>query len=69
MYDACKAGAGVVLLQEGRPVALGRRMADTELKWGTVEQGMLATVHQMEKWRCYLGSGHLTVVTDHQPNT
>lgn len=68
--DACKYGIGAVLLQEDRPVAFeGRRMTETELKWGATEKEMLAVVYHLEKWRCYLEGRHFTAVTDHQPNT
>ena len=68
--DASGVGVGAVLLQEGRPVAFdGRKLTDTEMKWGATEQEMLAVVHHLEKWRCYLEGSEFTVVTDHQPNT
>ena len=68
--DASGVGIGAVLLQQSRPVAFdGRKLTDTEGKWSATEQEMLAVVHHMEKWRCYLEGRHFTVVTDHQPNT
>ena len=68
--DASGVGVGAVLMQEGRPVAFdGRKLTDTEMKWGATEQEMLAVVHHLEKWRCYLEGSEFTVVTDHQPNT
>ena len=68
--DACKIGIGAVLLQEHRPVAFeGRKLTPAEQTWGTTEQEMLAVVHHLEKWRCYLDGRKFTVITDHQPNT
>ena len=68
--DASGLGIGAVLLQEGRPVAFdGRKLTDAEKNWSATEQEMLAVVHHLEKWRCYLEGRHFTVVTDHQPNT
>ena len=70
VVDASGVGIGAVLLQDERPVAFGgRKLTDTELKWSTTEQEMLAVVHHLNKWRCYLEGRHFVVVTDHEPNT
>lgn len=68
--DASGVGLGAVLLQNNRPVAFdGRKLTDVEQKWPPTEQEMLAVVHHLHKWRCYLDGRHFTVVTDHKPNT
>ena len=70
VVDASGFGIGAVLLQDERSVALdGRELTDTEFKWLTSKQEMLAVVHHLNKWRCYLEGRHFVVVTDHEPNT
>lgn len=68
--DACGVGVGAVLLQDGRPVAFeGKSLTDAEKKHHVGEQELLAVVHALELWRCYLQGVEFTVVTDHSPNT
>ena len=68
--DASGVGVGGVLMQAGRPVAFeGRKLTPAEKNWSATEQEMLAVVHHLEKWRCYLEGVQFTVITDHQPNT
>ena len=68
--DACGVGLGAVLVQAGRPIAFeGNRMTEAEQKYGTGEKELLAVVHALELWRCYLDGVEFTVVTDHSPDT
>ena len=57
----------------GRPVAfLCRKFTDAERNYGVGEQELLAVVHAMRTWRCYLegvNADMFTVVTDHNPLT
>jgi len=59
-----------VLVQGGRPIAFeGKRLIEAEQKYTTGEQELLAVVHALQLWRCYLDGVEFTVVTDHSPNT
>ena len=68
--DACGVGLGAVLLQAGKPIAFeGKRLSEAEQNYDVGEQEMLAVVHALELWRCYLDGTDFVVVTDHSPNT
>ena len=69
--DASGFGIGAVLLQDGRPVCFdSRKLSSAEKNYSATEQELLAVVHAMRTWRCYLeGAKAITVVTDHRPNT
>ena len=59
-----------MLVQGGRPIAFeGKRLIEAEQKYTTGEQELLAVVHALQLWRCYLDGVEFTVVTDHSPNT
>ena len=68
--DACGFGIGAALLQEGQPVAyLCKQFSDAERNYTVGEQELLAVVHAMRTWRCYLegvNADMLTVVTKHE---
>ena len=68
--DASKHSLGGVLLQGNRAIAYeSRTMNGAEQRYGVGEQELLATVHYMRKWRCYLEGAHsFVVVADHNPN-
>ena len=68
--DASKHSIGGVLLQDGHAIAFeSRLMNGAEQRYGVGEQELLATVHCLKKWRCYLEGGEpFVVVTDHNPN-
>src|SRR3569623_1702650 len=68
--DASTVGIGAVLLQDNRPIAFeSRKLSDAEKIYTTTEQEMLAVVHALQTWRCYLEGATFTVVTDHVSNT
>ena len=68
--DASTVGIGAVLLQDNRPIAFeSRKLSNAEKNYHTTEQEMLAVVHALKTWRCYLEGATFTVVTDHVSNT
>jgi hypothetical protein len=68
--DASDLGLGGVLLQEGQPVAFeSGKLNDAELNYQTIEKEMLAVVHALRLWRCYLEGAEFTVYTNHVSNT
>lgn len=70
MCDAPGIGTGAVLLQGGRPVAFeSRKLSSAEQNYTVTEQELLAVVHALTVWRCYLEGVTFRLVTDHNPNT
>jgi hypothetical protein len=68
--DASGSAVGAILMQDGRPVAFESRvMNPAERNYPVGEQELLAVVHALTVWRCYLEGPKFTVVTDHSPNT
>ncbi len=66
--DASIEGLGGVLLQEDRPLAYeSRRLIPAEVYYTKGEQELLAVVHALNVWRCYLEGSDFTVVIDHNP--
>eukprot|EP00877_Chromochloris_zofingiensis_P003160 jgi/Chrzof1/12845/Cz07g09130.t1 len=67
--DASGFGIGAVLLQHGHPVAFESRKLNTaERNYHTTERELLAVVHALQVWRCYLDSSWgFVCVTDHNP--
>jgi hypothetical protein len=68
--DASDLGRGAVLLQEGHPVAFeSRKLNSAELNYQTTKKEMLAVVHALRVWRCYLEGADFTMYTDHVSKT
>jgi hypothetical protein len=68
--DASKVALGGILLQEGRPLAYeSRKFSPTETRYSTGDRELLAVIHCLKVWRCYLHGQPFTLVTDHKPNT
>jgi len=68
--NACGIGLSAVLLQDGRPIAFeGKCMTPAEQNYHVGQQELLAVVHALELWRCYLDGTNCTVALDHSINT
>ena len=66
--NASDYGIGGVLLQEAHPLAFeSRKLNSAELNYTTTEKELLAIVHALRTWRCYLEGFEFTAVTDHNP--
>ena len=68
--DASGIGIAAVLLQDGKAIAYdNRKLSPAERNYTTTEQELLAVVHALRVWQCYLEGAQFEVVTDHCPNT
>ncbi|GKD63394.1 putative mitochondrial protein, partial [Tanacetum coccineum] len=64
--DASDEGIGVVLQQQGHPIAfLSRSLAPKHKGLSTYEKELWAVVYALEKWRGYLLDRHFKIKTDH----
>jgi Reverse transcriptase (RNA-dependent DNA polymerase)/RNase H-like domain found in reverse transcriptase/Integrase zinc binding domain/Chromo (CHRromatin Organisation MOdifier) domain/Retroviral aspartyl protease len=68
--DASYKGLAGMLSQDGHPVAFeSRKLHGAELNYSPTELEMLAVVHCVKLWRCYIEGRAVHVYTDHKPNT
>lgn len=67
--DASGEGIGAGLFQHDKVIAFeGRKYRPAEYNYSVGEQELLAVVHALHVWRCYLeGAPAFKVITDHNP--
>jgi hypothetical protein len=57
-----------VLLQDGHPIAYeSRKLIPAEQRYSVADRELLAVVHALKVWRCYLQGPDFTLITDHKP--
>lgn len=66
--DASKFDLSGILLQDGKPVAYeSRKLKPAEGNYPTHDREMLAAIHCLRTWRCYLDGSRFELHTDHKP--
>lgn len=52
-------GIGAVLLQGGRPIPFGsKKFSPAEKNYDTSQRELLAIIHALKQWRCYVAGVH-----------
>ena len=65
--DACGDSIGVVLSQEGHPIAYeSRRLHEQEKNLGVYEKELISMIHALELWKHYLLGTTFFIYIDHQ---
>jgi hypothetical protein len=68
--DASDIGLDGVLLQKEHPIAYeSRKLNSADQNFTTTEREILAVVHALRVWHCYLEGVYFEVETDHKCNT
>jgi hypothetical protein len=66
--DASDYALGAILIQQGKPVPYKSRILNSaERNYHTIDKEMLAVVHALKIWRCYVEGTSFKILTDHQP--
>ena len=66
--DASDAGCGLVLENNGKPVAYAsKRWSEAEAKKSVTEKELAAVIFGVKKFRFFLKGAHFLVVSDHKP--
>ena len=66
--DASNYATGAILLQHGHPCAFAsKKLLPAECNYTTEEKELLAVIHALKLFRCYLEGNTFTILTDHNP--
>jgi hypothetical protein len=66
--DASDYTLGAILMQEGRPIAFeSRKLTPAEVNYHTPEKELLAVMHALTVWHCYVDGSHVKILSDHEP--
>ena len=66
--DASNFASGAILMQDGHPISFAsKKFSKAEKNYTTTERELLAIIHALKLYRCYLEGTHFTVCTDHNP--
>ena len=68
--DASDYAIGAILVQDGRPIAYeSKKLTDSQKNYHTTDRELLAVVHALQIWRCYLEGPKFKILTDHNSLT
>ena len=66
--DASNYATGAILMQDDHPCAFAsKKLLPAECNYTTEEKELLAVIHALKLFRCYLEGNHFTICTDHNP--
>lgn len=66
-FDSCGVGIGVVLSQEGRPIAyFSEKLSEPPQKWLNYEQELYVVFGVLKHWEHYLLQDQFVLYTGHQ---
>lgn len=66
--DASNFASGAILIQDEHPCAFAsKKFISAERNYTTEERELLAVIHALKLFRCYLEGQHFTICTDHHP--
>ena len=64
--DASSTGIGIILSQNGRPIAyFSKALSPKHQVWSVYDKEMLAILVAVKKWNAYLVGRHFKIKTDH----